>query len=252
MTLRRPATPIRWCGIDYGETIMNPLTLHQSAVIREIYGELGRAAEAEERVQRWYRVRATMGPSSTAPHLLVRDLKQYARDRIATEIFDDDKEVLTRYEVKEVMAFAIPESVEGALKLLQSKTVGVAIVSESASVTGVQAISRFLKARAFNQYFQEIITPAGRFSVDGQLVDPTFTGATKKAGTIYEKIREYLKTKGIPSSAAAIIGDDPQLDVEHARPYGFFTVQYTGVIDRGGSEKADFAMKDWKDIGTIL
>ena len=84
------------------------------------------------------------------------------------------------------------------------------------------------------------------------LVDRAWVGATKKAGTIYERIRDYLRTKGIPSAAAAIIGDDPQLDVEHAQPYGFFTVQYVGVLDRGGSEKADFAMRDWKDIGAIL
>lgn len=249
---QRPAAPIRWCGIDYGETIMNPLTLHQSAVIREIYRDLGRGAEADDRVRRWYSVRDTMGPPSTAPHLLVRDLKQYARDRIATEVFDNDGEVLKRYEMKEVLAFAIPEGVEAALKLLRSKGVGAAIVSESASLSGVQVIARFLKARAFDQYFQEIITPAGRFSLDSQMLDPAFAGATKKAGTIYGKIREYLKTKNIPSSQAAIIGDDPQLDAEHSKPYGFFTIQYTGVIDRGGSEKADFAMKDWKDLAQVL
>jgi hypothetical protein len=252
VTARRPTAPIRWCGIDYGETIMNPMTLHQSAVIREIYRELGRAAEAEDVVKRWYSVRATMGPPSTAPHLLVRDLKQYARDRIATEVFDGDGEVLKRYEVEEVMAFAIPDGVEAGLKLLRSRNVGAAIVSESASLTGVQTIARFLKARAFDQYFQEIITPAGRFSIDAELLDPAFVGATKKAGTIYGKVREYLKTKDIPSSSAAIIGDDPQLDVEHSKPYGFFGIQYTGVIDRGGSEKADFAMKDWNDLGQIL
>jgi len=77
-------------------------------------------------------------------------------------------------------------------------------------------------------------------------------GATKKAGTIYKKIQDYLMTKGIPSAAAAIIGDDPLLDVEHAKPYGFFTVQYLGVLDRGGSEKPDFAITAWKDIGAIL
>jgi hypothetical protein len=250
--MARPAAPIRWCGIDYGETIMNPLTLHQSAVIREIYRDMGRTAEAEDRVKRWYSVRATMGPPSTAPHLLVRDLKQYARDRIAKEVFSDDADVLRRYEVKEVMAFAIPDNVETALQLMRSKNVGAAIVSESASLTGVQVIARFLKARAFDQYFQEIITPAGRFNIDAKMLDPAFIGATKKSGTIYAKVKEYLKTKDIPTSSAAIIGDDPQLDVEHSRPYGFYGIQYTGVIDRGGSEKADFAMKDWKDISQIL
>ena len=246
------ASPLLWCGIDFGETIMSPLTLHQSTVIREIYSELGRSAEAEERVQRWYRLRNTMGPPSTPTHLLVRDLKQYARDRIYTEVLDDDRRAVELFEAKEVRGFAMAEGVEAALRLLQSKTVAVAIVSESASIAAALTVSRYLGTDGLDQYFQEIITPAGRFSVDGQLLDPTFVGATKKSGKIYEKIQEYLKTRRIPSSSAAIIGDDPLLDVEQARRYGFVTIQYVGVIDRGGSEKADYALRDWREIGTII
>lgn len=246
------STPLLWCGIDYGETIMNPLTLHQSTVIREVYSELGRAEEAEERVRRWYTLRNTMGPESAAPHVLVRDLKQYARDRIFKEVFDDDRSVVELYEAKEVRAFAMPEGVEAALTLLQSKTVPVAIVSESASISGAQTIARFLRIRALRQYFQEIITPAGRFDVDAHLLDPTFVGATKKSGTIYGKIQEYLNTRRIPSSSAAIIGDDPFFDVEQARRYGFVTVQYVGILDRGGSENADYVLTDWREFGKIL
>ncbi|MBI4265678.1 MAG: hypothetical protein HY657_14990 [Acidobacteria bacterium] len=243
---------LQWCGIDYGETIMNPLTLHQSAVIPEVYRELGRPEEAEERVRRWYRVRSTMGPPSTAPHLLVRDLKQYARGRINAEVFDDEPEAIERFEAKEVMGFAIPDGVGAALALLQRKSVTAAIVSESASVTGVQVIARFLRLRGLRQYFQEIITPAGRFDVEGRLLDSTFEGATKKAGTIYGKIREYLASHQIAASAAAIIGDDPVLDVARARAHGFVTVQYVGVIDRGGSEKADYTMREWAELARIL
>ena len=243
---------ILWCGIDYGETVMNPFTLHQSAVIREIYRELGRPVEAEDRVQRWYRARATMGPPGTEPHLLVRDLKQYARERIYKDVFDDDRKAVSMYEAKEVAGFGKGEDVEAALALMRSRHIGVAIVSESGSVVAAQTVSRYLKAHSLDQYFEEIITPAGRFSVEGELVDPSFIGATKKAGTIYAKIREYLKTKDIASSSAAIIGDDPRLDVEHAKPHGFFTIQYIGILDRGGSEKADFAMTHWNDVRKVL
>src|SRR5688572_7960036 len=240
---------LRWCGIDYGETIMNPLTLHQSAVIRDIYSELGRAEEADERVQRYYRLRNAWGPASTPPHLLVRDLKQYARDSIYADVFDNDPDAVERYKAKEVEGFGVPEGVADALAMLRDKGIPAAVVSESGSLTAVQTIARYLQIHAFGQYFDEIIAPAGRFSVDGALIDATFVGATKKAGTIYEKIREYVQTtKGIPSSAAAIVGDDPHLDVAQARPHGFVTVQYVGVIDRGGSEAADFAMKHWREF----
>jgi hypothetical protein len=249
---RRPAAPIRWCGIDYGETIMNPLTLHQSIVIREVYRELGRPAEADDRVQRYYRSRDSMGPAGSAPHMLVRDLKQYARETFYREVFDDERRAIELYEAKEVKGFGEAAGVDKALALLKSRHIGTAIVSESGSVIAAQTVARYLSAHRLTSFFQEIITPAGRFSVEGELVDASFKGATKKDGTIYGKIRDHLKTKGIASEAAAIIGDDPQLDCGHARPYGFYTVQYLGVLDRGGSEQADFAMRDWSEIASIL
>ena len=252
MIHRRPAAPIRWCGIDYGETIMNPLTLHQSVVIREVYRELGRPAEADDRVQRYYRSRDRMGPAGSPPHMLVRDLKQYAREAFYRDVFDDERRAIELYEAKEVKGFGEAPGVEQALALLKSRNIGAAIVSESGSLIAAQTVARYLRTHGLTPYFQEIITPAGRFSVDGELVDASFKGATKKAGTIYAKIRDYLATQGIPSSAAAIIGDDPQLDCGHASPYGFYTVQYLGVLDRGGSEQADFAMRDWSEIDQIL
>jgi FMN phosphatase YigB (HAD superfamily) len=243
---------ILWCGIDYGETIMNPLTLHQSTVIREIYTELGRAEEAEGRVRRWYRLRDSMGPASVPTHQRVRDLKQYARDRIYREVFDDDRGAVERFDAKEVKGWASAEGLMHALSLLHSKRIPVAVVSESASVAAARAVARFLTAHALTLYFEEIITPAGRFSVDGRLLDAKFVGATKKSGKIYEELRGYLQSRRIPSSAAAMIGDDPLLDVEHAKRYGFVTIQYVGVIDRGGHGKADYMLTDWKDLGKII
>jgi len=243
---------IVWCGIDYGETIMNPLALHQSRVIREIYSELGRADEAEERVRRWYRLRGAMGPPSVATHLLVRDLKQYARDRIYTEVLDGDRYAVELFEAKEVAGIAMAEGVDTALARLQRKGVAAAIVSESASRAAAETVARYLRAHALSQYFQDLITPAGRFSVDGHLLDRTFVGATKKAGSLYGRIRQHLDAKGIPSSSAAIIGDDPLLDVEQAAPCGFVTIQYVGVIDRGVSETADYVLTDWRELERIV
>ena len=231
---------------------MNPLTLHQSAVIRDIYSELGRAEEADERIQRYYRLRDAWGPPSTPTHLLVRDLKQYARDTIYSDVFDGDADAIERYKAKEVEGFGVPEGVGDALALLRDTGIPAAVVSESGSETAIQAIVRYMRIRGFSQYFEEIIAPAGRYSVDGELLDSSFAGATKKAGTIYEKIRDYLAAKGIPPSSAAIIGDDPHLDGAQAKRYGFVTIQYTGVIDRGGSEKADIALADWREFGPIL
>ena len=231
---------------------MNPLTLHQSVVIPEIYRELGRPEEGADRVRRWYRLRNSMGPNAASPHLLVRDLKQYARERINKEVFDDERQAIELFESKEVLGLDIPDGVHAGLALLKNRSVDLAIVSESASLTAVQIVARFLRVRGLAEYFDEIMTPSGRFDVGGRLLDRGFEGATKKSGTIYEKIREYLIGRDIPTSSAAIIGDDPVLDVKHAKPHGFVTVQYVGVINRGGSDAADYAMRDWGEIEMLL
>jgi hypothetical protein len=40
-------------------------------------------------------------------------------------------------------------------------------------------------------------------------------------------------------------------DVEHAKLRGFVTIQYTGVVDRGHSDKADLIINRWADFPQV-
>lgn len=236
---------IRWYGLDFGETIMNPFTLHQSAVIREVYRNLGREGEAEERVQKWYALRDRFGSPDDPTHVRVRHVKQYERPIIYSDVLDGDAEAIRLFETGESKGFAPAKGIELALRRLKSNGTVPAIVSESAEKQAVLAIIRFLDVHGLGSLFSEVITPAGRFGVGGELLGSEFVGKTKKDGTIYEELRTYLEKLGTKSGQAAIVGDDPVLDIANAKPRGFVTVQYTGIINRGTSAMADYVFDDW-------
>lgn len=231
---------------------MNPFTLHQSEVIREIYRELGREEESEERVRRWYELRDTFGSPEDPHHQRVRLVKQYARSRIYEAVFDSDPEATRLFGEKEVKGLLPAVGLETALERLKQRGTQVAVVSEVTELQAVLVITSYLAVHGLKRYFNALITPAGLFTPDGELVDEAFVGATKKAGTIYEKLKGYLSNRGISSSDAVMVGDDPLLDVEHAKLHGFVTVQYVGIVDRGRTPKADYVIDDWSRLPTTL
>jgi len=237
-----------WFGLDFGETIMNPFTLHQSAVIRQIYRELGREEEAERRVQKWYELRDSFGSPDDPSHIRVRHVKQYERGRIYSEVLDGDTEAIRLFEREESLGFTLAKGVESALRRLKSSGTVPAIVSESAERQAVLAIIRFLNVHDLGSLVSEIITPAGRFGLKGELAGSEFVGKTKREGTIYDELRRYLERRGTKSEEAAIVGDDPVMDIENAKLRGFVTVQYTGIINRGPSPMADYVIDDWSKL----
>lgn len=243
---------VRWCGIDFGETIMNPFTLHQSGIIRQIYAELGRPEEAEGRVQRWYRLRGSVGSPGDPPEKRVRHLKQYARQRIYAEVLDENPEAIRLFEKKESEGFSPAPGVKSALDLLKASGTTLAIVSEVTETAAALAIMRFLRAHGLSDYFEEIVAPAGRLNQMSELVGPEFVGKTKREGTLYDKLLDYLGRLGIDPSDAAIVGDDPVLDIANAKQRGFVTVQYTGVVNRGPSPVTDYVMDDWSKFPTQI
>src|SRR5712691_2951731 len=113
---------------------MNPFTLHQSSIIRGVYRQLGREGEAESRVQKWYRLRDSFGSPGDPPHQRVRLLKQYAKERVYSEVLDDDKEAGRLFDEKEAGGFAPTEGLAGLLDMLRERGVTLAVVSESASL----------------------------------------------------------------------------------------------------------------------
>jgi len=238
---------VKWIGLDYGETVMNPFTLHQSELIRSIYRRLGKEGEAEERVQMWYALRDSVGAKFAEPNLRAREVKQYARGRIYSDVLGGVREAARLYDGGEAKGFTPARGVKEALMRLKRDGVPAVIVSESSSTTAAMAISRFLRVHGLRGLFREVITPAGRFGVGGELLGAEFEGKTKRDGTMYDQLREYLSIGGVRSEDAAMVGDDPVLDIANSKQRGFVAVQYTGVVDRGASV-ADYVIDDWSKL----
>lgn len=243
---------LRWCGFDFGETIMNPFTLHQSQTIAAVFRELGREAEAPEVIKRWYALRDSYGAEGDTAEQRVRQLKQYAKDRIYSEVLGNDKDAGRLFDQKEAEGFTPTDGVETILKRLSASGVEVSVVSESSSASATQAISRFLSAHRLDDLFDQVITPAGLFEVGGALTDSRFVGATKRSGSMYDVLRLYLLGRGLASGETAMVGDDPVLDIENAKLRGFLGIQYTGVVDRGKSRLADYVISHWRQFPAIF
>jgi phosphoglycolate phosphatase-like HAD superfamily hydrolase len=244
---------VAWFGIDFSFTLMNPLTMHHSQVIPAMYRELGRAEEGSERLARWHRLRDSMGSPSDPPHQKVRLMKEYNRDRLHAEVFDNDPQVIALYAAKEAKERRPPEGVKEALQALRDRGKILVVVSEVSSVQGTQTIADFLRAHELAELFDEIITPAGSFTPQGKLLDGvTFKGANKKEGTLYARLATYLDTKGIGARRRAMMGDDPKQDIEAARKQGFVTIQYKGIVDRGPPEHVDLVVSHWKELAEAL
>ncbi len=231
---------------------MNPYTLHQNKVISEIYDELGRKEEGQARVALWYELRDSFGAPGDPPEQRVRQLKQYAKDRIYSEVLGGDPRAAYLYDDKEANGFTATKGVDLFLQRLRHGKVEVAIVSESDSLAATRAISRFLRVHRLADFFSDIITPVGLFSPDGELVDARFVGKTKKSGTIYDELKSFLQERGVTAAEGAMVGDDPLLDVEYPKLRGFLGIQYTGVVERGRSRLVDYVLKSWEEFPDLF
>ncbi len=244
---------VDWIGIDFAFTIMNPLAMHHSKVIPEMYKNLGREAEGQERLARWYKLRDSMGAPTDPTHQKVRLMKEYNRERLHSEVFDNDPAAIESYAEMEAKERKPPSDLRAALVHLKSKGKELAVVSEVSGVDGTMTISNSLRLNDLTEFFGELISPAGRFTSRGGLIDPhPFSGSFKRDGTLYDRLASYLDSRRIPVGKRAMVGDDPKLDVGFAKSRGFVTVQYTGLIDRGRSPEADYHLGNWSDITNLL
>jgi FMN phosphatase YigB (HAD superfamily) len=117
---------------------------------------------------------------------------------------------------------------------------------------GSDIVSRFLKNRGFTRYFPTLVTPQGKMDiVNDTIVDESYIGLTKEAGTIYDRLAEDLRSRGIEPDEAVMIGDKPSTDIDPAHDRGFKTIKYTGFIDLGPS-KADVEIEHFSELKVIL
>jgi len=244
---------VEWFGIDYAFTIMNPLTLHHSKVIPAMYRRMGRPQEGQERLARWYRLRDTMGNPTDPPHQKVRIMKEYHRDEMLAKVFDDDPEAKALYAEMEAQERRPPDDLKFGLECLMSQGKTMSLVSEVIGRQGAMTVSSSLRVHGLTRYFEEVITPSGRFSPRGELLgEGDFAGSTKKEGSLYDRLAAYLDSRGIGQGKRAMVGDDPKLDVEFSKGRGFVSIQYCGIIDRGSTPHADYTIRSWSELCKLL
>jgi len=73
-------------------------------------------------------------------------------------------------------------------------------------------------------------------------------GKDKTSGTMYDYLREDLARRGIKIDECAIIGDKLSTDIEPSRRRGFHTIQFTGYIDMGRSEHAEYRVESFPQL----
>ncbi len=233
--------------MDYGQTLMDHNSLHQSLIIPEVYRELGRPEEGAVRVRMYYDLRDRVGGTDVPLPQRVRLLKESHRSELYREVFEDDPRAIALYLEKEAQGLTPPKGLAEALEYLKRKSIHLAIVSEAVSTDGIR---RFLTEHRLDAFFEELITPAGAYGHD-DIVDQRFVGLTKRDGKIYDRLVQVLAERGINPDEALIVGDDPKMDIAPAKARGMHAIQYTGVIDRGASS-ADYVIHNWEEISAIL
>jgi FMN phosphatase YigB (HAD superfamily) len=238
---------VKWAGFDYGQCIMEPGGLRNPLVLGDICKLMGEPEMAAERVRRYRRLRELYGEYSK--------IKEGHRDEIYSYVLDGEKEAQDLFSQKEQQYLDTGDGLEDALQWIKGQGIELQVVSEMKKTlgpVGSDIVSRFLKNRGFTKYFPTLVTPQGKMDiVNDTIVDESYIGLTKEAGTIYDRLAEDLRSRGIEPEEAVMIGDKPSTDIDPAHDRGFKTIKYTGFIDLGPS-KADVEIEHFSELKVIL
>jgi len=238
---------VKWAGFDYGQCIMEPGGLRNWLVLGDICKLLGEPEMTAERIHRYRRLRELYDEYSK--------IKEAHRDEIHSYVLDDDKEAQDLFSQKEQQYLDLGAGLEDALQWIQDQGIELQVVSEMKKTlgpVGTDSVSRFLKRRGLTNYFPTLVTPQGKLDiVRDTIVDESYIGLTKEAGTIYDRLAEDLRSRGIEPDEAVMIGDKPSTDIDPAHDRGFKTIKYTGFIDLGPS-KADLEIEHFSELKGIL
>ena len=237
---------VKWCGLDYGETIMNSENLTNALVFGDIYKILGEPERIPDKIRKYRILKEEYG---TYPQI-----HEGHKDELFEFVLDNDPEAIAVYKKKEQEVMIPQEGAEDALAYLCSEGIEVYMVSEliqSPDPLGKDAISRFLKRQRIKKYFDGLITPVGKIDFRTNTVDLKYKGSTKAEGTIYDLIAQELIERGIQPHEAVMVGDRPATDITPAHKRGFKTIQYAGFTDLGRSE-ADAVISSLEELKIIL
>jgi len=240
------AIVIKWCGIDFGQCLMDPSGLRNRLVIGDICKELGEPELINERIRRYHALKEKYGSYSI--------IKEAHKDEILTYVFDNNQEAMELFSAKEQEFLKPAPGVEEALVYLNQQGITVCVVSElkkTLGPVGTDVVTRFLQTQNLMRYFSRVLTPQGAINLRDGSVDLSYKGLSKEAGTMYDRIAEDLLYQVIKPSEALIIGDKILTDIDPPRKRGFRTIQYTGYINFGASE-ADYTISNFSQLKEIV
>ena len=237
---------VKWCGIDFGQCLMDPGALRNPLVIGDIYKELGKPELISEKIEKYHNMKEKYGTYSI--------IKEAHRDEIFSYVFDNDQEAMDLFGKKEQEHLKPAKGVEEALEYLKKEGITLCIVAEMKKTLGpigTDTVTRFLKGKNLIHYFSKLITPQGSVDLRDASVDTRYKGRTKESGALYDLLIEDLRSQGVEPSEAVIVGDKIITDIEPPRQRGFKTIQFTGYFNWGPSA-ADYVISDFHQLMDIV
>ena len=239
-------TGVKWCGVDFGQCLMDPSGLRNYLVVGDVCKELGEPELIEERIHRYRVLKEKYGSYGA--------IKEGHRDEILRYVFDDNSFAMKIFSAKEQEHLSVAEGAEDALVYLRDQDIQRAVVAElkkTLGPIGSDIATRFLKHKGLLQYFDEMFTPQGKIDLHDGSSDMRYKGKTKEEGLLYDELAQELLMRGIQTSDAVMIGDKPWTDINPANERGFKTIQFIGYINYGSSE-ADFVISHFGELKEII
>jgi len=241
------AIAAKWVGFDFGQCLMDPSGLRNYRVIGDVCKEMGEPERIDERIHRYRVLKEKYGSYGA--------IKEGHRDEILSYVFENDKEAMEIFGVKEQEHLKAAPGAEEALQYLRDRGIERAVVAElkkTLGPIGTDIVTRFLKSKGLLHYFDELVSPQGSVNLRDGSVDLRYKGKTKEEGTLYDELLKELLKRGIQPSEAVMIGDKLWTDISPAKKRGFKTIQYIGYINYGSSEDADFVISDFRELENIV
>ena len=238
---------LKWLGVDFGQCIMDPRGLRNPLVFNDIMKELGRPEEIAMRIHRYHRMKEK--------YLTYSIIKEGHKDEILDFVFDGDEEAMQIFSRKEQEELMVAEGLEEALQYLRSEGIICDVVSElkkTLGPVGTDVITTFLERKGIIKYFDYFYSPQGKLNLGDNSIDFGVKGKDKALGTMYDYLVEDLAKRGIKVGEAAMVGDKLTTDIEQPRKRGFHTIQFTGYIDMGLSEYAEYRVHSFLELKDLI
>jgi FMN phosphatase YigB (HAD superfamily) len=238
------AIEVKWMGFDFGQCLMDTRGLRSHLVIGDVCKELGEPELIDERIHKYHILKEKYENYSV--------LKEGHRDQIIEYVFDNNFNAQELFVEKEQEHLIAGKGLEETLRYLTDQGIKLSVVSELKKTLGpvdTNVISRFLTRKGLMKYFKYILSPLGLVDVNtGFVYLLKYKDKTKEEGTIYDELVQDLRIRGVDVSEAVMVGDKLWTDIIPAKKRGLITIQYTGYIDMGPCEYADFRISDFREI----